>query len=195
MNVVSGPRIRRLTLAVGAALLAVCLSLGAYLGEMLLTGNFHAVIAHELYRSAQPTAKQLTEYKKSYNIKTIVNLRGSNASSPWYESEVSEAEQLGITHIDFRMSAKRELSEADASALIALLRKAEKPILIHCTSGADRSGLAAALYVAAVSKLGEAAAESQISIRYGHISLPISPAYAMDRSFIALEPLLGFRSP
>lgn len=176
-------------------MLAIFLSLGAYLSEMQLAGNFHTVVAHELYRSGQPTARQLSYYKKSYDIKTIVNLRGANASSPWYDSEVFQAKKLGIAHIDFRMSAKRELSEADASALIAILSKAEKPILIHCTSGADRSGLAAALYVAAVSKLGEATAERQISIRYGHISLPISPTYAMDRSFVARWPFLGLGGP
>jgi hypothetical protein len=48
------------------------------------------------------------------------------------------------------------------------------------------------LYVAAVVKLGEEAAESQISFWYGHIPLWFSPAYAMTRSFEALEPALGF---
>jgi hypothetical protein len=41
-------------------------------------------------------------------------------------------------------------------------------------------------------KLGEDAAESQISFRYGHIPLSISAPYAMDRSFEAFEPALGF---
>jgi protein tyrosine/serine phosphatase len=35
-----------------------------------------------------------------------------------------------------------------------VFRKAEKPILVHCNSGADRSGLVSALYVAAIAKLG-----------------------------------------
>ena len=50
----------------------------------------------------------------------------------------------------------------------------------------------AALYIAAIAKLGEAAAESQISFWYGHIPLSITSAYAMDRSFETFEPALGF---
>ena len=68
-----------------------------------------------------------------------------------------------------------------------------KPLLIHCQSGADRSGPAAALYLAAIARHGEAAAEDQLSIRYGHIGLPhVSSAYAMGRTWETLERWLGF---
>ena len=50
----------------------------------------------------------------------------------------------------------------------------------------------AALYVAAVARLGEGPAERQLSILYGHLSIPFSSAFAMDRTFEALEPSLGF---
>ncbi|AWC25212.1 Protein tyrosine/serine phosphatase [Aminobacter sp. MSH1] len=179
---------------IGGVVLVLALSVGGYFGALQLTGNFHPVVANELYRSAQPTAADIASYQKMYGVKTIVNLRGENTGSPWYDAEIAEAKQLGITHVDFRMSARRELTQAEAGDLIGILEQAEKPVLIHCKAGADRSGLAAALYVAAVAKLGEAAAEAQISIRYGHISLPLSSAYAMDRTFEALEPWLGFQA-
>lgn len=181
------PRLRRAGLAFG---LAAAL-LGLYLGFLQISGNFHTVIAGELYRSGQPSPAQLERYVRAHGIRTIVNLRGGGKAS-WYRDEVATAERLGVTHIDFRMSAARELSQEQAEQIIETLRDAPKPILIHCMGGADRSGLVAALYVAAVGKLGEAAAESQISIRYGHISLPIISAYAMDRTFEKLEPWLGF---
>ena len=50
----------------------------------------------------------------------------------------------------------------------------------------------AALYLAAVKKAGEAAAEHQLSLRYGHLSLALFAGYAMDRSFERMEPSLGF---
>jgi len=49
---------------------------GAYLAMLQLTGNFHTVIAGELYRSAQPSAADIAEYKQKAGIRTIVNLRG-----------------------------------------------------------------------------------------------------------------------
>lgn len=188
----SGSRAKRAAWAVGSVVLIPALAVGGYLGGLQLTGNFHRVVANELYRSAQPTATDIAYYQKTHGIKTIINLRGENTGSPWYDAEIAQAKQLGISHVDFRMSARRELTQAEAANLIAILEHAEKPVLIHCKAGADRSGLAAALYVAAVAKLGETAAEDQISIRYGHISLPLSAAYAMDRTFEALEPWLGF---
>jgi protein tyrosine/serine phosphatase len=188
----SGSRAERAARTIGGVVLVLALSVGGYLGALQLTGNFHSVVANELYRSAQPTATDIAHYQKAHGVKTIINLRGENRGSPWCDAEIAEAKQLGIIHVDFRMSARRELTRAEAADLIGMLKRAEKPILIHCKAGADRSGLAAALYVAAVAKLGEAAAEGRISIRYGHISLPLSAAYAMDRTFEALEPWLGF---
>src|SRR5262245_35191948 len=152
---------------------------GGYLGVMRLAGNFHTTVPGQLYRSAQPTPFALASYQRIYGIKTIINLRGKNAGRPWYDAEVAAASRLGITHLDFRMSARQELSQSEAEAVSAMLHHAEKPILIHCEGGADRSGLIAALYVAAVAHGGEEAAEAQISIRYGHISWSANPAFAM----------------
>jgi protein tyrosine/serine phosphatase len=174
----SGSRAGRAARTIGGGVLVLALSVGGYLGALQLTGNFHSVVAGTLYRSAQPTTFDIAHYQKTYSIKTIINLRG--------------AKHLGITHVDFLMSARRELTQAEAADLIGILKQAEKPVLIHFKAGADRSGLAAALYVAAVAKLGETAAENQISIRYGHIPLPVSATFAMDRTFEALEPWLGF---
>lgn len=182
---------RTVARTIGGVVLALILSVGGYLGALQLTGNFHSVVPGALYRSAQPAAADIARYQKTYGIKTIINLRGENPGAPWYGAEKAEADRLGIAHIDFRMSAGRELTRAEAGSLIGIFQRAEKPILVHCKAGADRSGLASALYVAAVARLGEAAAERQISIRYGHISLPVSSTYAMDRTFEALEPWLG----
>ncbi len=56
------------------------------------------------------------------------------------------------------------------------MRAALKPILIHCKAGADRTGLAAAIYISRVALLDENDATAQLSIRYGHIGIPYSSA-------------------
>lgn len=170
------------------ACLAAALGLGGYLGYLQLSGNFHTVIAGELYRSAQPSADEIESYAKQYGIRTIVNLRGSSDSASWYDDEVATAKRLGITHLDFRMSASRQLTPEQADELVAMLKDAPKPILIHCRSGADRTGLVSVLYSQQIAGLPEAVAEQQLSIYFGHVSLPIvSAAYAMDRSWEKLE--------
>jgi protein tyrosine/serine phosphatase len=168
---------------------------GADLGYLQLSGNVHTVAAGELYRSAQPSAAQISGYATRYGIRTIVSLRGENAGRPWYDSEVAASVNLGIAHIDFRMSASRELTQEQAERLVAILEATEKPLLIHCQAGADRSGLAAALYLVAIAKQAEETAEDQLSIGYGHVGLPhLSSAFAEDRSWEKLEPWLNLKS-
>lgn len=169
------------------------LALALYAIFLQITNNFHTVIPGELYRSAQPTSTKIRAYQQDYNIKTIINLRGPNQNRQWYIDEVAESGKLNIAHIDFDMSAGRELTEADAQRLIAIFREVQKPILLHCQGGADRSGLASALYLAAVAKSGEESAEKQISLRYGHLSVPGTAAYPIDCSWEKMEPYLGFQ--
>lgn len=184
---------RSLAVRLLGAVLAACLIVGAGLGAVRLSGNFHTVVPGELYRSAQLTPARLSDYSQGAGIRTVVNLRGAHPGTGWYDAEVAAARALGLAHFDFGMSASEQLPEARARELLELFRRAPKPILIHCQGGADRSGLAAALYLAAIANAGEERAESQMSLRYGHIGVPyLSAAYPMDESWEALEPWLGF---
>ncbi len=141
----SGSRAGRAARTIGGGLFVLVLSVGGYLGVLHLTGNFHSVVAGALYRSAQPTTFDIARYQKTYGIKTIINLRGESRGSSWYDAEIAEAKQLGINHVDFHMSARQELTQAEAADLIGIFKRAEKPVLIHCKAGAGRTGLAAAL--------------------------------------------------
>lgn len=165
-----------------------------YLEFLNWTGNIHAVVPAKCYRSAQLSPTQIEACARQYGIRTIINLRGRNTGSTWYDDEVNAAKTLGIDHIDFRMSASSELSKTEADNLISMMRRARGPLLIHCRSGADRTGLASALYLAAIQHAGRSSSEGALSIRYGHFSLPFISEYAMDRTLQKLEPSLEFDS-
>nr|WP_245303795.1 tyrosine-protein phosphatase [Agrobacterium bohemicum] len=153
-----------------------------------MSGNFHEVIAGQLYRSSQLTEKQLSDYVTANGIKTIINLRGENGQSAWYRNETATAEKLGVQHVDFGMSAYKQLGPERVAKLIQIMRDAPKPILLHCKSGADRTGLAAAIYVNRVAGMNEDTAEQQLSIWFGHVGIPyLSSAYAMDRTWEDIE--------
>jgi protein tyrosine/serine phosphatase len=177
---------------VAASLFFGALCVGAYFGFLQWSGNFHEVVQGELYRSAQPTMSQLQEYKTRFGIRTVVNLRGENVGSGWYRDEVAASDRLGMTLVDFKMSAKHKLSPSESARLIEIMRSAPKPLLIHCKSGIDRTGLASALYLAGVKSAGEEQAEAQLSLRYGHLSLSAMPYAAMDDSFELMEPSFGY---
>lgn len=173
------------------AFLPATLMMCVHFGGLLLTGNFHEVIPGQLYRSAQPSGADLSDYKTRYGIRTVLNLRGPNKNA-WYREEVDTAAREGLVHIDFPMSASHALTTEKSRQLIAILRDAPKPILIHCKSGADRTGLASVIYSSLIAGKDEKTAERQLSIAYGHISIPfLSSAFAMDESWERLEVALG----
>ena len=185
----SGRAFAKRAAAFAGALVLVC---GGYIGYLQLSGNFHEVIAGEFYRSGQPSIAQLDSYIKAHGIRTVINLRGENPDASWYQQEVAQSQSLGITHIDFGMSAGKALTMPETEKLITLLRNAQKPILIHCQGGADRSGLVAVIYLQQIAHIAEDVAERQLSPFYGHVALPfLSRAYAMDDSWETLEKLLG----
>lgn len=173
------------------SLVAVVLAaagLAGYLGWLQASGNFHAVVPGEFYRSAQVTPEALRAYRTEDGIRSVINLRGADPGAGWYDRETASADALGIAHYDFAMSDRRQLSDADAARLVALMRAAPKPLLIHCRAGADRTGLAAALYLTAIAGVDVERAEGQLSIRYGHVGLPVvSAAYPMDESWERFE--------
>ncbi|TCR76693.1 tyrosine phosphatase family protein [Rhizobium sp. BK376] len=180
--------LRRISYAVVVATGSVAAGCGAYVGYLQVSGNFHQVIPGELYRSGQPSAEDLGAYVQTYGIKTVVNLRGFHPEKAWYRDEVAMSKGLGVTHIDFGISASKDLPAEKAAQLVAFMKSAPKPILVHCQSGADRSGLVAALYVHQVAGQSEETARGQLSFYYGHVGIPLlSAAYAMDRSWQAIE--------
>src|SRR5690242_19312392 len=174
---------RRLArVALGGTLMAVG-ALAAWLGGLQLTGNIHEVEPGALYRSAQLGRGALSDVIRDYHIRSVINLRGINPEAPWYSGELAVIRALGVTHYDFPMSANDMVAPEMMARLAALLRDAPKPVLIHCQSGADRSGLAAALYEYAIAARPAEEAEAQLSLRYGHVPYLWSRTGAMDRSF------------
>lgn len=166
-------------------------AIGVYMGANQLAGNFHTVIPGELYRSAQPSGSDITDYAHRYGIRTIVNLRNEKRAG-WYLDEADAAKQAGVALIDFPISSDRELPTSESAKLARLMAGAEKPILIHCEHGANRTGLASAIYVGAVKKSGESFADFQLSPYYGHIPILGIGRYEMSKSWDRFEKTISF---
>ena len=175
----------------GAGLGILVLMMGLFVGIQHFSGNFHEVIPGQFYRSGQLSAAALGDEVRRYGIKTVINLRGSSHSQ-WYTDEVAEATRLGVKHIDFKMSATRLLPLDRVKTLIALMRDAPKPLLIHCQGGSDRSGLASVIYMNRIAGQSEDRAELQLSPLFGHFGIPyISGTYEMDKTWENVEVAYG----
>lgn len=174
-----------------ALLLGTPALMGAHMGVQQLIGNFHEVIPGEFYRSAQPDRDDIADYAERYGIRTIVNLRDEKPDGEALAAR-AEAERRGIRIIDFPMSSVRRLSVGKTAELAEIMRAAPKPLLVHCDHGANRTGLASAVYTAAVAGEGEMAAEMQLTPYYGHVPIKGVGRYEMYRSWDRYEETLGF---
>lgn len=168
------------------------MGLAGYAGWLQWTGNFSTVMAGEVFRSNQPTPERLAAYVSDHGIRSVLNLRGAKPGTDWYEAERGAAADLGLTLIDYQLSAGQALDREQAAELLSLMRDAPKPLLIHCQSGSDRTGLASVMYQALVAGIDEDIAERQLSFRYGHVSIPVlSAAWPMDETWEQIETWWG----
>ncbi len=133
----------------------------------VLWQNFYQ-LAPGIYRSNQPSARQLAAIHRRTGLASVLNLRGKSKHS-FYLFEKEACKKLGITLIDLPMSASEAPSREKLVKLCDSLHTVQKPFLIHCKSGADRTGLAAVLYLLLIEKRPPAEAKRQLSLSYLHV--------------------------
>lgn len=129
--------------------------------------NFDKV-ADGVYRSNQPSPARLERYRDR-GIKAVINLRGTQRNSPLlFEDEACR--RLGLTLITINgFSARRPPSVQAIEDLVAVFRSAPRPFVMHCKSGSDRAGFAAALYLLTEEGRTVAEAAGQLHWRYIHL--------------------------
>jgi protein tyrosine phosphatase (PTP) superfamily phosphohydrolase (DUF442 family) len=153
------------------AALAVLLSVGAFAGWRVITHNEDTVEPGKLYRSGQLTGPELREEIRRDNIQSVVNLRGANLRADWYKEELAVCQELGVRHFDVKLSAVHLPPPVELDKLLAALQEAPRPILIHCRSGSDRTGLAACVFLIDQEHMPWRQAENALTVSYGHFAL------------------------
>jgi protein tyrosine/serine phosphatase len=160
-------------------------SSGAYWGAIQYQGNFHTVKEGTFYRSAQLSEKELRSAIREHNIRSVLNLRGAHPGQAWYDEELAISRSLGVVHYDYALSSHRFVTRQQIGEVLGLVRDAPKPVLVHCKSGADRTGLISALYRFAGEGVTADEADRELSLVYGHFPYLTSRSNAMDESFWA----------
>jgi len=163
---VSRRRIFRIGLIASVVLLIV--STIGY--KPLFRQNFAEVVPGKLYRSAQPDDR-LSRWIEEHNIRSVLNLRGGKPAYDWYAQEVRIVREHATDYYEIPMSAQIRPKRRELLQIIDLMGRARYPMLVHCKSGADRTGLGVALYRMIVLKEPPQKALEGFSIFHAHIPL------------------------
>lgn len=165
-----------------AALIAV--GTAAWRGaDCVLGANEGTIAPGEAYRSAQLGGAALRELIHELGVRSVVNLRGENDTA-WYRDEVAACRAAGVAHYDVRLSARELPDPGEALKLVEVLCAAPRPLLLHCKSGADRTGLAASVFLIECKGMAPDRAR-RVGLTPWHGHLPVGATAAMDR-FLAL---------
>jgi protein tyrosine/serine phosphatase len=124
-------------------------------------------ISDEFVRTNQPWPHQLAQWE-ARGVRTVLNLRGP-ADGEAQRIERKACQALGLELVEFRISSKEAPSREQILGARQLFDEIAYPALMHCKTGADRTGLMSVLYLHFRKGRRIAEALEQLSLRYLHL--------------------------
>jgi protein tyrosine/serine phosphatase len=144
-------------------------------------------IDNDIWRSNQPGRRRLLRLK-AQGLASVLSLRGDSDDAASVIEKRAAAE-VGVPLHFVRMRAHKLPQPEVLLDAIDKLRTLPRPLLVHCKSGADRTGLMITIYLHAMKGVPLAEARRALSWRYAHASWgragivhEVLDAYARDRA-------------
>jgi hypothetical protein len=98
--------------------------------------NFDVVVPGRLYRSGRPDERFIKYLRESYGIQRIISL-----TSKAHET----ARELGIKVAIFQWGTNELPPRQELKKVLDIITR-EKPVLLHCAGGSDRTGYTMAIF-------------------------------------------------
>jgi len=154
-----------------SAVLALALILGGWeiFKYHLVPKRFGIVEIGKIYRSGRIDPRLMRKTLQRYGIKAVIDLTEPEPGDSAWRAEQEAVSQLGITYFNFPLRGDGTgniTNYARAIAAVELAKKENKPVLVHCAAGAQRTGGVAAAYRILVDKQPPATAYAELT-RYG----------------------------
>lgn len=107
--------------------------------------NFQKV-NDDLFRSGRLYPADIKAIKKQYDIQTIISLEMLAPSNKRMQEERQTARELGISFINIPMFPIGDLDKTKLWQAYIAFRTADKPVLVHCWRGSERTGMVVGMH-------------------------------------------------
>ena len=131
--------------------------------------NWSVVEPGRLYRSNHPLPWQLEQAQRRYGLRSVINLRGHRQDCGSDALGRARAGELGLVHADAPFESRGAPHKDRILRLAKLFAELPEPVLIHCKSGADRTGLVAGIWLLLQGRPVPASLD-QLHWRFGHVA-------------------------
>ena len=139
------------------------------LRDRLIPKRWGVVERGKIYRSGQLSSALVKRVLEQHKIQIIIDLNGSDPNWADQVAEKNAAELLGIEHTHYKLKGDGTgeiLNYAKAIRAIVTAKQENKPVLVHCAAGAQRTGGVIAAYRVLVENVSPPEARAEM-MRYG----------------------------
>lgn len=145
--------------------------------QLMLTdhGFLRAIWTHEyeiapgVWRSNQPSPRRIARWA-ARGLKSVLLLRGKTLEQPIPMLEAEACTRHGLTLHCAPVSGGTMTRPNGLMALFEAFDTVERPFVMHCKSGIDRTGFAAFLYLVDQTDIAPEIARRQLSFKYLHLN-------------------------
>ena len=150
-------------------LLSETTAITSYLASIISRNNLHTVVKGRFYRSAEMSNNELRDLIKRQGIHTVIDLHyGKDKPDKDGVLEEMVATESGAKYFHAPLLGSKIPSQETIQNLIGLYDKAEVPVLIYCSSGTHRSGVASIIWLLTQEQVDPREAVKQLSSEYGY---------------------------
>ncbi|WP_224815192.1 tyrosine-protein phosphatase [Hasllibacter sp. MH4015] len=126
--------------------------------------NFHK-LDDDVWRHNHPSPARLAQLQ-AMGARSVLSLRGHHSLPA--KIEAAACAELGLELRSVEMQATRLSIPSVFLDMLDAMRELPRPMVIHCKSGSDRTGLASAIYLHVFRDVPMDQARAQLAPRYAH---------------------------
>ena len=108
--------------------------------------NTRHAIADDCYRSSHPMPYQLRAAAHA-GVRSVLSLRGDETHIGSNVLEIEACRELRLKLVHYPIGSRDAPERHQLLRIKELFEELPRPLLLHCKSGADRAGLASAIYL------------------------------------------------